>query len=138
MFRDKKSEPLPPDLFENFTQMGPLLYAPPIVTSPLLLVIAVRGRYKRRFVLCILHAKTVPPTSTTPTVLLDHTHPHTTPHLCHGVHWQPQLYSCTDKDDEPADDSPLLPAVGAGIESSMRGLVGVLECGALCHVTCTS
>lgn len=71
--RDKKSEPLPPDLFENFTQMGPLLY-------------------KRRFVLCILHAKT--------------------------------LYSCTDKDDEPADDSPLLPAVGAGIESSMRGLVG--------------
>jgi len=27
IFRDKKAEPLPPDLFENFAQMGPLLYA---------------------------------------------------------------------------------------------------------------
>ena len=35
-----------------------------------------------------------------------------------------QIYNCTDKDDEPTDELPLLPQVGAGVDSSMKGIEG--------------
>ncbi len=36
------------------------------------------------------------------------------------------MYSCSDKDDEPADALPGLPVAGAGIEGSMKGAVGIM------------